>query len=363
MKKRVVAGMLLMLYAVLLLSGCAGKPSAETKFDQWDADGAIQEVVSYVENVTDPDSQDFIPEEDRIVVFDLDGTLFCEQAPIYSEWLLYAYRVLGDPDYEATQEMKDVAAEILRAGMEKTIPENTEEDESQMLGQAFDGVLVDDYKEYVKKFLDFEADGFDGMTYRESYYRPMVQLLEYLDEKDFVIYVVSGTDRDMDRIVMDGFYHIPYYQVIGSDCYSEGSNHDDVEYLEYQYDTDEQVMRDSTRIIKNVKSSKIMQIYQEIGQRPVMAFGNSSGDQSMFTFTAQNETYKTAVFCLVPDDDVREYASPSKVEKLTAMCEENGYHVISMKNDFLTIYGDDVTKNPDKLDLTESLFAKYEQGK
>jgi len=274
---------------------------------------------------------------------------------------MYAQRVLADETYEASQDMKDLAVQILQAGIDKSIPENIEEDESLALGKAFNGMLTDDYKEYIRNFMEQEIDGFNGMTFKESYYRPMVEVLEYLDQNDFVIYIVSGTDRDVCRVTMDYFYHLPYYQIIGTDCYNEGSHHDDVNYLEYQYDKDEEVMRDDTRIIKNVKSSKITQMYQEIGQKPVMAFGNSSGDQSMFTFTATNDKYKTAVFCVVPDDDVREYANMSKVEKLTKMCEENGYHVISMKDDFLTIYGEGVTKDVTKLDLTESLLAKYKE--
>jgi len=362
MKKTKTILIALLLCIALLFSGCMEKPSEKTQFDEWSPEGVIQEIVSYVEDVTDRKSKNFIPEEDRIAVFDLDGTLMGEQAPIYYEWMLYSYRVLEDPDCEATQEMRDLAAQILHAGIEKSIPENIEEDESLAFGQAFDGMPVDTYKEYLKAFMEYEVDGFDGLTYKESYFRPMVQILEYLDENDFVIYIVSGTDRDLDRITMDYFYHIPYYQIIGTDCYNEGSHHDDVNYLEYHYDADEVVMRDSTRIVKNVKSGKIMQIYQEIGQRPVMAFGNSGGDESMFSFTAQNEKYKTAVFCLIPDDDVREYANLSKAEKLTAMCGENGYHVISMKNDFLTIYGDNVTKKPDKMDFTEKLLDIYEKS-
>jgi len=352
--------LLYLLCTLLLLSACACKKQVEKDyFSEWNKDGVINKLVEYVENVTDENNDNFIPIEDRIVVFDLDGTLLCEQAPIYYEWMMYCHRVLDDPTYSASQQLKDLAKQILDAGIDKNIPENIEEDESKYLGIAFDGMLTDDYKEYIKNFMEHEVDGFDNMTYKDSYYRPMIQLLQYLDDNDFIIYIVSGTDRDLDRVTMDYFYHIPYYQIIGTDCYNEGSHHDDVNYLEYQYDIDEEVMRDSTRIIKNVKSSKVMQMYQEIGQKPVLAFGNSSGDQSMFTFTATNEKYTTAVFCVVPDDDEREYANISKVDKLTKLCEENGYNVISMKNDFLTIYGEDVKKNSNNMKFTYHLLDKY----
>jgi len=365
--KRLILCIILVLCVSMILPACSSNDAAGDengayiKFSEWNQDGVINDIVEYVTDVTDEDSSNYIPEEDRIAVFDLDGTLVGEQAPIYFEWMLYTKRVLDDSKCEATQEMKDLAAQILQTAMNReSIPENIEEDESIMFGAAFDKMPVDDYKKYVASFLEQEADGFDGLTYGTAYFRPMVQVLSYLNEKHFTIYICSGTDRDADRVLMDQFFHIPYYHVIGTDCYSEGSNHDDVNYLEYQYDEGEKIMRDDTRIIKNVKASKITQMYQEIGQQPVLAFGNSSGDYSMFTYTASNEKYRTEVFCLVPDDDEREYANMEKAEKLTATCEKNDWHVISMKNDFLSVYGDKVVKNPDNKAFAESLYAKYE---
>ena len=329
---------------------------ASGEFSMWNSQGTIQHLIDYVEAVTDEQSDDFIPVADRIAVFDLDGTLVGEQFPIYFEWLMFAQRVLDDPDFQADDEMKEVAREILTAGQNRSIPEDIEEKESQLFGKAFDGMTTEEYRNYVRDFLSQEADGFDGLTFGGAYYRPMTEVISYLEEHDFKVYICSGTDRDADRVMVSGFSDIPMYQVIGSDCYSEGSRHDEVYYLDYQFDPDEEVMRDDTRIIKNVKSSKVVQMAQELGQKPVLAFGNSSGDTSMFIYTTYNNPYKSAAFCLVPDDDEREYAYPEKVEKLKKSCEENGWYPVSMKDDFLTIYGDDVVKNAENLSFTEHLL-------
>ena len=50
----------------------------------WRETTAKQSIVEFVAAVTDPDSPDFIPERDRIAVFDNDGTLWTEQ-PIYAQ--------------------------------------------------------------------------------------------------------------------------------------------------------------------------------------------------------------------------------------------------------------------------------------
>lgn len=337
---------------IVCFSLCACGGAQNTKddnmndsFSLWNSEGTINQLTAYMSDITDESSDNFIPTQDRIAVFDLDGTLVGEQFPIYFEWLLFAQRVLEDDTFVADDEMKSVAEQILLAGKSRDIPEDVEEKESRLFGKAFDGMSVDDYRDYVKNFLAQKADGFDNLTFGEAYFKPMTEVIEYLEENDFKVYVCSGTDRDADRVMLSEFCDIPMYQVIGSDYYSEGEKHDEEYYLDYQFESDEQVVRDDERIIKNVKSSKIVQLSQELGQKPVLAFGNSSGDTSMFVYTTYGNKYKSAAFCIVPDDNDREYAYDSKVEKLTQLCEENGWFTISMKHDFLTIYGDDVTKN------------------
>ena len=88
----------------------------------------------------------------------------------------------------------------------------------------------------------------------------------------------------------------------------------------------------------------MLQISQEIGKVPVLSFGNSSGDCAMHNYCMGNKTYKTATFMLVADDDARDHADLAEGARREAKWREAGYHIISMKNDFKTIYGDGVVK-------------------
>lgn len=337
---------------MISLCGCG---SDKDDFTMWQSDGVINEITAYVDDVTDEKSSNYIPVPDRIAVFDLDGTLVGEQFPIYFEWLMFAQRVFSTDSLYADDEMRTVAEDIVKAAEQRSIAEDIEERESLMFGKAFDKMTTEEYRGYVKEFLSQSADGFDNLTFGDAYFKPMTEIITYLQKKDFKVYICSGTDRDADRVMVQGFSDIPNYQVIGSDYYSEGINHDEVYYLDYQFTPDEELMRDDKRIIKNVKASKVVQMAQEIGQRPVIAFGNSSGDTSMFMYTTYGNPYKSAAFCIVPDDNEREYANLEKVEMLKNTCEENGWHIISMKDDFLTIYGDDVIKNEQNTAFVGSL--------
>ncbi len=85
-------------------------------------------------------------------------------------------------------------------------------------------------------------------------------------------------------------------------------------------------------------------IAEQIGQCPVLCFGNSAGDISVANFVTGNKLYKTAAFFVCCDDEVRESGSPEKAKKIYDFCAENGWIPISMKDDWLTVFGEGVTK-------------------
>ena len=103
-------------------------------------------------------------------------------------------------------------------------------------------------------------------------------------------------------------------------------------------------MRTDELIIKNLKTNKVLQISQEIGKVPVLSFGNSSGDCAMHNYALSNTKYRSEAFMLIADDDARDHANRDKALALGEKWQQQGYHVISMRDDFKTIYGEGVTK-------------------
>ena len=112
-------------------------------------------------------------------------------------------------------------------------------------------------------------------------------------------------------------------------------------------------MRTDRLIIKDLKTNKVVQIAQEIGRQPVLSFGNSSGDVSMHNYALYNNQYRSAVFQLIADDDVRDYGSSAKGPELREKWENMGFNVISMKDDWKTIYGENVVKTGEFKWLTD----------
>ena len=97
--------------------------NSESILTLWESESSIiQKLVPYIKSITDKNSIDFIPIEDRIAVFDLDGTLFCETDPIYFDWYMYTYRVLEDMIIKTLQlanAIREANIHALPEGMEK----------------------------------------------------------------------------------------------------------------------------------------------------------------------------------------------------------------------------------------------------
>ncbi|MBQ7521771.1 MAG: haloacid dehalogenase-like hydrolase [Clostridia bacterium] len=305
------------------------------------------ELTAYMKSVTDKNSPDFIPVENRIAVFDMDGTLCCETDPGYFDHKLLYHRVIEDPDYKdkASEEEKATAEEIKTYFDTGKYPEGLDVRHGTAVATAFKGMTVDEFDAYVKAYRDTPMNSYTNMTNGQAFYKPMLQVIEYLQENDFTVYIVSGTDRLITRGLAEGIVNIPLSQMIGSDESLVASHQGDKDGLEYTFAKDDEITTGGEFLIKNLKMNKVSIIEQEIGVQPVLCFGNSSGDSAMANYTINNNQYKSMACMLCCDDTERENGNIEKADKMRASCEENGYTAVSMKDDWTTIYGDGVTKN------------------
>ena len=348
---RMLTVLLCALLAIAVLTGLAaaeGAPAAEAgaeRFAQWNADApALKALTDYVKAVTDTSSPDFIPEADRIATFDMDGTLIGELFPTYLEVALLTERILADPSWTPDEEMLEFGRMTRDHALDKSFPEDYDYSFSHHQAKAFAGMTQEEYADFVRRFLAKEADGFEGMTYAEAYYRPMVEVIEYLQDNGFKCYIVSGSDRAILRAYIDGMTNIPYENIIGSDTALAARNQGDTDGIVYEFTGDDVLVRTDRLIIKDLKTNKVLQIAQEIGRQPVLSFGNSSGDASMNNYALLNNRYRSAAFMLIADDDARDYGKSEKHDELTEKWQGMGYHVISMRDDWKTIYGENVVK-------------------
>lgn len=316
-------------------------------FPSWNPDSrSLKELVDFVADTTNINSPNYISPEERIAVFDMDGTILCEKAPVYIDYCMTMYRVLDDPTYEATEEERDAMQQIRdHAYTDGTTfkPEGMTKDD--LVASAFAGMTPEEFREYVVNFADnTDVVGFSGMKYGESFYKPMIEVIDYLRDNGFDVWMVSACEREVVRALVERF-GIPYDRVIATDVPYVASGSEGKAADEYNMAQDEKIILGAPLDeVECGKSGKPAAIAREIGRVPVLAFGNSSGDYSMLNYAEGNQKHKGMGFFIVCDDTVREYGSDTKAAEFYKIVEDENWTAISMADDWKTIYGEGVEK-------------------
>lgn len=297
-------------------------------------------LVEYVNSVTREGSPDFIPAESRIAVFDLDGTLMLETAPTYFDWLMFEHRVLDDPEYHPTEEQVDAARKSRYEGIMPPLSLNRE----RLVTLAYKGMTLEAYDAYVRAFMEEPQPGFSGMKRGEAFYRPMVEVVRYLESKGFAVYVSSGTDRLVVRPLVERNIGLPFHRIMGSDSLIVASGQGDADGFDYVCTAEDRLVMGGKSVVKNLQMNKVTLIVRQIGAKPVLAFGNSMTDASMVNYTIHGNRYKAMGFMVCCDDLEREYGNAAKAGKMRDACRKNGWVPISMRDDWKTIYGEGVKR-------------------
>ncbi len=331
---------------VVMLSFLSCTKKSVQYFKLWNDCDSLNALIEYVEDVTNKKSPNFIPVEDRIATFDMDGTFIGELYPSYFEYNMLEYRVLDDPDYKGKASESELFAanairDFVRNG--KPLPDHFDVVHGRAAAKAYAGMTISEFDAYVKNFAKKTPNGFVGMTYAESFYKPMLEVFDYLTANGFTFYVVSGSDRFICRALVDSLGIAPN-RVIGMDVLFKSDTQGDEEGVDYTFKTSDKLIRTDVLLIKNLKTNKVKNIAQEVGKVPVLSFGNSGGDSAMHNYCLTNTKYKTRAFMLIADDDEDDHANREKALKLGEQWKEAGYIVISMRDDFKTIYGENVKK-------------------
>ena len=325
----------------------AGEIDYAAVFPSWNPDSAsLKELVDFVSASVDESGAGYIAPADRLAVFDMDGTIICEKAPIYIDSCLTMYRVLDDPTYSATEEERAAMQELrdhAYATGENYHPETFTKDD--LIASAFAEMTPAQFHAYVVNFADHvDAVGFSGMTYGESFYKPMLEVIDFLRANGYDVWMVSACEREVVRALVERF-GFSYDHVVATDVVYAASGSAGAAADEYNMGKEETIVLGAPlNEVECGKSGKPAAIAREIGKRPVLAFGNSSGDFSMLNYAEGNPDHPGMGILVVCDDTVREYGSETKAADFYDEVEKQGWTAFSMANDWLTIYGDGVEK-------------------
>jgi phosphoglycolate phosphatase-like HAD superfamily hydrolase len=302
-----------------------------TVLPSWTEGAAKAAIVAFVEQVV----ANAVPVEERIAVFDADGTLWCEKPlPVEADFLLrrLAEMAEADPTLRDRQPWK-AAYEHDNAWLGAAINEHYAGDDTKakvLLGGisgTYSGIDVEDFEAKAASFLRGAHHPTLAGGYLETAYEPMVELLGYLEANGFSNYMVSGSGADFMRPITQELFGIPPERVIGSTT-----------VLEYKSDgRGGTVMRKGELGFLDDGPQKPIQIWSHIGRRPMLAGGNSNGDVPMLDFT-QHPDRPTLRLLVDHDDEEREFAYTGGAEKALDKAHTSGWTIVSMKDDFATVF-------------------------
>ncbi|HVP43846.1 MAG TPA: HAD family hydrolase [Terriglobales bacterium] len=316
------------LAGALVLSATAAL--AAGPLPSWNDGPAKQSIFTFVERVTKPGSQDFVPVPERIAVFDNDGTLWCEK-PLPVQLFFVLDRVKALAPQHPEWKTQEPFASILKGDL-KTAAAGGERALVELIMATHTGNTSEEFEQIVKDWIATAKHPTTGKHFTDMAYQPMLEVLAYLRANGFKPFIVSGGGIEFMRPWAEQVYGIPAEQVVGSSVKTKFELRDGQPVLvrlpEINFNDD--------------KGGKPVGINEHIGRRPIAAFGNSDGDLQMLQWTAAGPG---ARFCLYVhhDDAGREYAYDRKdgLARLDQGLDEaaaKGWTVASMKNDWKTVF-------------------------
>jgi haloacid dehalogenase-like hydrolase len=282
----------------------------------WREAPAKQSIVEFVAAVTDPGSQDFVPERDRVAVFDNDGTLWTEQ-PVYAQLVFALDRAaeLGQPTS---------LEELHAGGMAALI---------KLVALTHAGITTDEFDAACRGWLASARHPRFGRPYPATVYQPMLELLGLLGRNSFSCWIFSGGGTDFMRTWAADVYGLPPHRVIGS-----------------VGETDFRIGDDGPELIKgasiqvlNDGPQKPSSIHRHVGQRPIVAAGNTDGDLPMLQWAAASAC-RTLQLVIHHTDGDREYAYDrdpilgSGTDQILAAAAEHKWTVVDMAADWAAIH-------------------------
>ena len=306
---------------------------AEDALPSWADTSPKQVILDFVERVSAPNGKDFVPEQDRLAVFDNDGTLWPEcPMPFQIAFVLdEVKRLVAEQPELAKDPMIEAAT---KGDFESLFAGEKHDGFMKIMALTHSGMTSDEFSRRVKSWFAAAKYPPLGTSYGEATYQPMQEVFDLLRSKGFEIAIVSGGGVDFMRQFSEDVYGVSPEWVLGSSADVVFELQDDVPTF----------VKQASNLYINDKVGKSVRIYQQLGRRPIACFGNSDGDQSMLEYTTIDNPYESLGVIIHHTDGVRECEydkKPPLSGKLITALEEapkRGWVVVDMKNDWNTVF-------------------------
>jgi phosphoglycolate phosphatase-like HAD superfamily hydrolase len=303
--------------------------------DTWNDGPTKSAIVDFVGRITREGSSDFVEPEARVAVFDNDGTLWCEK-PAYIQLDFIVRRLAEKAAADASLRDQQPYRAATSGDLDwfgAAITKHYQGDDSDLKTLAgavmslHESMTVDEHAAIVSAFFAEARHPTLGRPYQNCTYAPMVELLRYLEANGFTCYIVSGGGRDFMRPITSTIYGIPPERVVGS---AQGLR------FEGRDGHGDLLIKPALDIFDD-GPEKPVRIWSRIGRRPILAAGNSNGDDEMLQYSGA-PTRPSLRLLVLHDDADREFDYAAGAERALDHAKTYGWTVVSIKNDWATVF-------------------------
>lgn len=317
---------------IALVTTCFTAPplsyAATAPLPSWNDTPTKASIIKFVQ-----DTVKTVPEKDRVAVFDMDGTLVCEK-PLWLEMNVAQTHMFRKTETDPTLVTNPLYAAAYNYGLNPSSANMAviEKNVQPILLESYNDVPQETYVSTVEKFIRETQNPNYHIALKNTFYQPMVELIQYLMANGFDVYVVSGSEEGLIWGVCKGTLPLERDHLIGSRL-----------ALLPDYEQEGVLIRSNVFYAPtNLANGKTANIYYEIGKKPIFACGNSVDDFGMLSYASTNTKYKSMSMLVNHDDPEREYVyninDRHEAVDWQASVQYKNWHVISMQKDFKTVF-------------------------
>jgi phosphoglycolate phosphatase-like HAD superfamily hydrolase len=315
---------LLTAVGLLLLSFAA---QAADPLPAWNDTATKQAIVAFVQKVTQPGGNDFVPVEQRIAVFDMDGTLIVEK-PLPAAVMPIVAEVKAAVQRHPELKNKPAIAALL-AGNIPALEAAGQAGLNDVVSAATQDRTAEDVAADMQHLAETVKNPHYSKPYTQLGYEPMIELLAYLRANGFQTWIASGSPVAFTRAFSQQVFGIPPQQVIGSSLETRFAEKDQRAVLIY------------TGKIAHIddKEGKPPAINLAIGTRPIIVGGNVGGQGDIAMMRYSKDRAGPSLQLLINHDDAaREFAYAEKNHYSLDAAQRYGFTVVSIKNDWSNVF-------------------------
>jgi phosphoserine phosphatase len=280
-----------------------------------------ERLLDWARAAAEPGSAGFIPPEERIAAFDLDGTLIPERPLPFVMEISTAWLAGNCPGFGERGPRQAALCRAAAAGEAKALRRRIED----LLALPFAGWELDRYRAHARRFFERHPNPLKKRPLSELVYQPQRELIALLQDKGFAVWICSGSAVAAIQAVSARHLGVEPARCIGT------------RYRLAVAAKDGRVSFARGEVfpgLVNLGKVKAANLKLATMRGPVIAFGNSDGDEWMLRFAAGNRANGLAL--VLDHDDPREfvYSRP----ELLALAGRRGWEVVSMRRSWARVF-------------------------